>query len=347
MDTILNKYGILVCCVMVFLAGTSFAGPWPAPYKRYTVRPQSNPFCNAGVISFCPTGEPDNIMPEFNPGDAIEIYALKKPVWQFKFGDVLGKLNIMHDALGFKNLNTGMNYTMEWYELFQLMNCTFAHVLKNESIQWCNQGAVCIYPGIKDRLWSENGTLAKIATTTGSVFNSFSDWVLWDNRTGLFYETWTVKDKPDGNTWFQPFDCASWVIRALDKFGRLGVSFNQSVHLNYTKINLYSDQPEYLGTSAEVFDKSANKTMQASATNIVKFYSKFQSQKKWEDLAIEIIEDLYEIFEKNEPFYLYYNDAYWLLNLTSPIAKLTYEESPLPKPGRRIDNKLYFENRFP
>lgn len=76
--------------------------------------------------------------------------------------------NIMHDALGFKNLNTGMNYTMEWYELFQLMNCTFAHVLKNESIQWCNQGAVCIYPGIKDRLWSENGTLAKIATTTGT-----------------------------------------------------------------------------------------------------------------------------------------------------------------------------------
>lgn len=60
--------------------------------RRYTVRPQSNPFCNAGVISFCPTGEPDNIMPEFNPGDAIEIYALKKPVWQFKFGDVLGKL---------------------------------------------------------------------------------------------------------------------------------------------------------------------------------------------------------------------------------------------------------------
>jgi homospermidine synthase len=30
----------------------------------------------------------------------------------------------------------------------------------------------------------------------GATFNKFSDWVLWDNRTGLFYETWTVKDKP-------------------------------------------------------------------------------------------------------------------------------------------------------
>ena len=76
----------------------------------------------------------------------------------------------MHDALGISNLNTGMNYTMEWYELFQLFNCTFPHVV-NESLMWCNQGASCIYNGIEDRLWKENGTLQLVATTNGDFIN--------------------------------------------------------------------------------------------------------------------------------------------------------------------------------
>ena len=46
----------------------------------------------------------------------------------------------MHDGLGFRNKRTMLNYTMEWYELDQLFNCTFPHVLKNETFIWCNQG---------------------------------------------------------------------------------------------------------------------------------------------------------------------------------------------------------------
>ena len=30
----------------------------------------------------------------------------------------------------------------------------------------------------------------------GDIFNQFAEWVLWDNNTGLYYETWTVRDKP-------------------------------------------------------------------------------------------------------------------------------------------------------
>jgi hypothetical protein len=36
---------------------------------------------------------------------------------------------------------------------------------------WSNQGAVCIYPGIVDRLWSENGILVKIATVSGNYIS--------------------------------------------------------------------------------------------------------------------------------------------------------------------------------
>ena len=58
-----------------------------------------------------------------------------------------------HDAVGFKNTRTGLNYTMEWYlapprpnailqcmqslilrryELDQLMNCTFPHLVPGQ-----------------------------------------------------------------------------------------------------------------------------------------------------------------------------------------------------------------------
>ena len=30
-------------------------------------------------------------MPKFKPDDKVQLYALKKPVWQFKFGNTLGK----------------------------------------------------------------------------------------------------------------------------------------------------------------------------------------------------------------------------------------------------------------
>lgn len=324
-------YVFIICFTCKVLADDN----WPIPYKRHSLRPKTDPYCQAGVIPFCPTGEPANTMPQFIDTDQIEVYALKKPVWQFKFGDLMGKFKIMHDALGFRDVKTGNNFTMEWYELFQLMNCTFAHVHTNGSVQWCNQGAVCIYPGIVDRLWAENGTLVKIATVSGATFNKFSDWVLWDNRTGLFYETWTVKDKPGGQTWFNPFDCASWVIRALDELGSLGAQFNQSVHLNYTKINIYSAQPIYQGSSSEIFGKNANQTMKKLGRKIFDFYKKFQSSKSYVKLAEEILQDLFEIFVARDSFYLYYNDAYWLLPLHDPVSKLTYEETPLPKPGRK------------
>ena len=52
--------------------------------------------------------------------------------------------HIFHDALGFRNLRTGLNYTSEWYELFQLFNCTFPHeVAGDDSPLWCNQVSGC------------------------------------------------------------------------------------------------------------------------------------------------------------------------------------------------------------
>ena len=57
---------------------------------------------------------------------------------------------------------------MEWYELFQLGNCTFPHLRPEMNAPfWCNQGAACFFEGIDDNHWKENGTLVLVATISG------------------------------------------------------------------------------------------------------------------------------------------------------------------------------------
>lgn len=137
------------------------------------------------------------------------------------------------------------------------------------------------------------------------------------------------------------------MIRALAEFGLLGAKFNQSVHLNYTKINLYSEEPIYLGSTDEIFNIQANDSMKTIAKNIYNFYKKFQSQKTSIALALEILQDLVDIYVNHDPFYLYYNDAYWLLKLQDKIALLTYEETALPKQGQTRDTRMYFQRKNP
>ena len=124
----------------------------------------------------------------------------------------------MHDALGFRSSKTGLNYTMEWYELDQLFNCTFPHVLQNESFVWCNQGALCIYEGINDTTWTEWGLLQKVSQVSGKQFNNFGNWTVYDNNTAIYYETWSMYSTddvtdPKAIMYFDSFDCASWVLR--------------------------------------------------------------------------------------------------------------------------------------
>lgn len=59
--------------------------------RDYASRPTSDPYCKAGLIPFCPTGMQSNFMPKVSPTDTLYVYAMKAPVWEFKFGDFLKK----------------------------------------------------------------------------------------------------------------------------------------------------------------------------------------------------------------------------------------------------------------
>ncbi|XP_013920606.1 PREDICTED: ceroid-lipofuscinosis neuronal protein 5 [Thamnophis sirtalis] len=63
-------------------------GRWPVPYRRFDGRPRPDPFCQARY-TFCPSG---SALPEMRETDVLAVYRLQAPVWEFKYGGLLGHL---------------------------------------------------------------------------------------------------------------------------------------------------------------------------------------------------------------------------------------------------------------
>lgn len=126
--------------------------------------------------------------------------------------------------------------------------------------------------------------------------------------------------------WFDAFDCASWVLRAFTQLGLFGAKFDASVHLNYTRIHLYSKQPIFLGNETQIFGPNRNVSL---AKDILNFYKNFQAHVSTAKRFLDIIDALIYIMGKDR-FYLYYNSAYWLLPMQKPYVKITYFKVPLP-----------------
>ncbi|XP_078513582.1 bis(monoacylglycero)phosphate synthase CLN5 [Lissotriton helveticus] len=317
----------VVCCARD-KTGTFTQHGWPVPYKRFDYRPKTDPYCQA-LYTFCPTGYPDGQIPAMKDEDTIEVFRLQTPVWEFKYGNLLGHFKIMHDAIGFRSILTGKNYTAEWYELFQLGNCTFPHLRPGiEEPYWCNQGAACLYEGIDDEHWKQNGTLAMVTTITGSMFNKMAMWMKEDNNTGIYYETWTVQATPEVNTtvWFESYDCSKFVLRTFQKLADLGAVFTKKLQTNYTRIFLYSGEPLYVGNETVVFGPGENKT---AAAEIRSFYSAFRTPRSVKEFLLSLL-DIYDEVILRKTFYFFYNFEYWLLPMKYPYIKITYEEIPLP-----------------
>lgn len=168
---------------------------------------------------------------------------------------------------------------------------------------------------------------------TGDQFNKLADYIHWDNHTGIYYETWRVRNStgPDNIEWFTPYDCANYVIRVFQYMGtNLSVKFTQTYKANYTFVTLYSDMPQFLGNESAIFANGGNSTL---ALKLMDFYRNFQAhQTVWHYLEHLLAVIDYVIVEK--VFYLYYNSEYWLLPMKKPYMRITYEYVPFVREGQ-------------
>lgn len=101
---------------------------------------------------------------------------------------------------------------------------------------------------------------------------------------------------------------------------QLGGKFDRSVSLNYTRLNLYGEEPILLGNMSQVF---ANATLKNQTLD---FYKSFQKRTDYLEQAIEVYQD---IVVKKE-FIFFFNNLYWYITLKPPFIKITYYETPLP-----------------
>ena len=124
--------------------------------------------------------------------------------------------------------------------------------------------------------------------------------------------------------YFDSYDCASFVIRGLNQLYTFGATLLPDIHLNYTRINLYSKEPQLLGTYDQVIQ---NQTLHGE---FVEFYRDFQSKKpNTGDWIVSLLE-IYETFYLTGRFFFYFNHVYWYLNLDEPAPlKITFNEVPI------------------
>jgi hypothetical protein len=124
--------------------------------------------------------------------------------------------------------------------------------------------------------------------------------------------------------YFDSYDCASFVIRGLNQLYRNGAQIYADVHLNYTRLNIYSYEPLLLGTYDDIVK---NQTLHQ---DFIDFYREFDSKKPDTESWIEAFIQIYETFYLSKRFYFYFNNVYWYLPLKSGTPlQISFNEIPI------------------
>jgi hypothetical protein len=140
-----------------------------------------------------------------------------------------------------------------------------------------------------------------------------------------------VLEGPNATMYFDSYDCASFVIRGLNQLYRSGATILPNVTLNYTRLNIYSYEPELLGTYDQIIQ---NATLHQ---DFVDFYREFDSKKNGTEEWVVALLDIYETFYIKDRFYLYFNNVYWYLKLKAPTpVEVTFDEIPITDILKRI-----------
>ena len=163
---------------------------------------------------------------------------------------------------------------------------------------------------------------------TGDQFNKLAAWIHSDNDTGLYYQTFRIRDSTDPvkhKEWFTPYDCANYPMRMFQQMANMGVKFD-NYETNYTFFTLISDMPQKLGNDSAIFGPHGNPSLAAEMRS---FYTDFQSHQSFLQFLIHFIEAGFDIFEEGR-FYYYFNSEYWHVPIKKPFIHITYEPVPLP-----------------
>lgn len=287
-------------------------------FSAQGVRPTPNPYCQTAPFwTFCKDGVPPAApLPD---NDAVEIWWLVAPIWEFVLGPVMGELGLYHSAIGFRHVRTNRTWTIEFESLFESPNATFPYVVQSDpkdpssqkEIIWCNEGAICFMPFIN---WTYYTNKSVVAMTNGAVFNKFMQWVPVENETySLYYYTFSVYEQwRQEPAYVDAYTCDDFAFRALGVLAWLGVDFH-GITLERDFLNFYSSKPQLVDSSDPVNMKK-----------ITDFYGKYQLKGKSVIKAAQLLIE----FLFADKYILSFGQYYWL-QLHWPYFNWRWAHAPI------------------
>ncbi|XP_067661629.1 bis(monoacylglycero)phosphate synthase CLN5-like [Haliotis asinina] len=285
---------------------------WPVEHRRVSHRPPLDPRCQKPNPPFCVNGIS---MPRFSDNDRVEIFHM--------YADLTPNMHLpdfpKHVAVGFRHVNTNTNYTMDWYGLNLIGKCSFATVLEDDSLLWCNQGGFCLTDAIRDKFLPENnGHMSLLGTMTGGQFNKYADWLEHENDTNIDCGGSTVLDPTGSTFWFRSNDCGSFINRTYHAMADLGVTFIKGVTANYTMMASRGPEPTFLGNTSVIFGSGRD---DALAKNITDFYRLFNNTFGGFNSAKNLqIAQTYAATHGG--LYIHINSEYWFAPLVKPFLSI-------------------------
>lgn len=117
----------------------------------------------------------NKVVPRADPRDEIRVLYLEAPLFKLHLGDVLEKVNLFHVGLGFENMRSGENWTVDYIATVSVIDSVFPRSMgdRDMNFTWQDGGHVVFADGIDEEYWTR---FTDLYTISGDVFNRFFCW---------------------------------------------------------------------------------------------------------------------------------------------------------------------------
>jgi len=223
--------------------------------------------------------------------------------------------------LGFKNLNSGKSFTVNFDASPSFIGAIIPTFVKNNGtteLVWENFGAVFIYLDINATYW--DAVNHPIASMTGMQLKQFlSGFINRSNKTYTHYNIWSVYNDWPGPVLVPNFECFAYVWECFKELSRLGASFYPDQNPRQSFLTLYShEMPKIVDTS-----------IPEDYAEVVTFYETLEAKLD----AVGPVQFLLELWDilVDGIFYVRKDSYYYKVNLCCPpYFGVHFTEVPLP-----------------
>lgn len=287
------------------------------------------------------------VVPHAEPDDEIRVMYLEAPLFKVHLGDVLEKVNLFHVGLGFENLRSGENWTVDYIATVSVLESVFPLEMGDSGtdMTWLDGGHVVIAEGIDEEYWTR---YTDVYSISGDAFNRFICWTPTYNATLPHYLLFSiyndkvpvddqVKDPiKSGNTCIE----FCWVaMQVMHNLG--GVKTREADTLKRDLMYLViGEKPELV-----------NPRKQKDVEELRKFYDNWLWIRNIKDISWEeALNKTISMFKGQWHYHFrdeHQNHAYYRMQLVKPYFGISYRDVAIPtEKDPRAPQNVSYSNQF-